>query len=79
MIQRLCVCGKFFWSALLHCKSPVYLLGQENNDLRFLSDTKKDAVISSVSKEQITIVLYFSDSQDYVRFVLAYLLVETSN
>ncbi|MGM9619439.1 MAG: hypothetical protein ACI3W8_06370 [Oscillospiraceae bacterium] len=77
MIQRLCVCGERLWPALLHCKAPVYLPDQEHSDLRFLSAAQREAVLSAAQKDRAPIALYFSDTQDYIRFVLAYLLVET--
>lgn len=78
MIWRLCVCGEQLWPSLLHCEAPVYLLDQEHSDLRFLSAAQREAVLSSAQKDRTPIALYFSDTQDYIRFVLAYLLAETS-
>ena len=76
MIQHLFVCGEQLWPALLHCKFPVHLLDQEQSDLRFLSDEKKEILFPRVQQERTAVVLRFSNTQDYIRFVLAYLLAE---
>lgn len=78
MIQRLFVCGEQFWPALLHCKSPVYLWDQEQSDLRFFSDEQKEKLLPFSKQKRTSIVLCFGNKQDYTRFVLAYLLAETS-
>lgn len=76
MVQQLCVSGDRFWQALLHCNSPVYLLEHRNSDLRLLSGCQRDAVLPTASNDLSTISLYFHDKQDFIRFVLAYLLIE---
>ena len=76
MIQRCHVCAEPFWLAVSHCEAPVYLPGGACADLRFLSDTQKKAILSSNQNASIDLELQFRDMQDYVRFVLAYLLTE---
>lgn len=76
MIQRCYVCAKSFWPALSHCRFPVFLSEQGCTDLRFLSNGQRQAFFPSVKNGEAAVDLYFSDNQDYTRFVLAYLLAE---
>ena len=76
MIQRCYVFAELFWLSISHCESPVYLPGGACADLRFLSDTQKEALLPSSQKVPFALDLQFTDGEDYIRFVLAYLLTE---
>ena len=77
MIQQLCVSRDRFWQAVLHCKNPVYLPEYTDCDLRFLSESQRDPILPLEPASLTTVSVHFHDKQDYVRFVLAYLIIET--
>lgn len=76
MVQQLCVSRDRFWQALLHCKNPVYLSKYADCDLRFLSEIQRDSILPLEPTSLTTVSVHFHDKLDYVRFVLAYLLME---
>lgn len=76
MIQRFHVCAEYFWFAISQCKSSVSLPGDAVTDLRLLSDAQREAILPSAGNGPVTLDLQFGDRQDYIRFVLAYLLTQ---
>lgn len=76
MVQRLYVYAEYFWPAISQCKSPVRLAKDRGLDLRSLPEAQKEAVLPSAGNEAVTLDLQFADRQDYIRFVLAYLITQ---
>ena len=76
MVWQLRVSGERFWDTLSHCSSPVYLSGYRDSDLRLLSVNQRNAILPPASSDLSMVSLDFYDKQDFVRFVLAYLLIE---
>lgn len=76
MIQLCSVRGNIFWSAITHCQLPVFLHGSKDTDLRFLADVQKETILPSDQNDLVSLKLEFVDTQDYIRFVLAYLISE---
>ena len=76
MIQHCHVRAELFWLAISHCQLPVYLPSDVHTDLRHLTETQKNSLLPSVQNIPIALDLQFEDNQDYIRFVLAYLLTE---
>lgn len=62
-------CG-LFWDALSHCKAPVYLSDNKALDLRCIPQQQKNSILPGTAELE----LCFEDRQDYIRFILAYVL-----
>lgn len=71
MVERCKICPDIFWIAVSHCQSPVYLANKDAIDLRTLSATEKHGLVSAPAELE----LIFNDRQDYIRFVLAYIII----
>lgn len=76
MIYHCNVCAELFWPAIAHCKLPVYLGNNTYADLRFFTDMQKEMVLPHGQGICHQLEVQFSDNQDYIRFVLAYLIAE---
>ena len=76
MVQRCFVYAESFWLAISHCLLPVQLPGHTFTDLRLLTDAQKNSILPSGQNTPIALDLQFGDNQDYIRFVLSYLLTE---
>ena len=76
MVQRCFVRAELFWLAISHCLLPVQLPGHAFTDLRLLTDAQRSSILPSDRNVPSALDLQFGNNQDYIRFVLAYLLTE---
>ena len=76
MVLQCYVEAEPFWLAISHCTSPLYLACGVQIDLRFLASSQRETVLPSAPSESTALELQFEGKQDYIRFVLAYVLAE---